>query len=112
MTDDKTFEVEITKIKGKLGLEIQEGTKGESNGIYVKSLGGAAANTGKIAIGDQILAIRAQQGRQGSKVYRLDDCTHEQAAEAMTKCGDNLSLLISRGSRVQGIHGNVVIKGF
>ena len=112
MTDDKTFEVAITKINGKIGLEIQEGTKGECNGIYIKSLGGAAANTGKIAIGDQILAIKAQRGSQGSKVFRLDDCTHEQAADAMRRCGDTLSLLISRSNRVQGIQGYTVIKGF
>ena len=110
MPDDKTFEVAISKINGKLGLEIQEGTKGECSGIYVKSIGGAAANTGKIAIGDQILAVKSERGSQGSKVFRLDDCTHEHAADAMRRCGDTLSLLISRTNRVQGIQGYNVNK--
>ena len=105
----ESFEVEIAKVNGKLGLEI---TEGERNGIYVKGISGAAADNGRLSIGDRILAIKLYSGKSEDEtlgVFRLDGCKHEQAADAMRRCGDTVSLTISRRARMQGIQGNIII---
>ena len=64
------------------------------NGIYVTKVmdGGAAAADGKIAVGDRLVAVKNLPGGD----FILDNCTHEEAVNALKKCKEKVMLVVSK----------------
>ena len=83
--------VQLQKKSGGLGLSIvaARGTNQPAAGIYVKSVvaGGAAHDDGRLAAGDQLLAVDASS---------LVGVTQERAAELMCRAGPLVSLTVAK----------------
>lgn len=89
------------------------------NGIYVTKVmdGGAAAADGRISVGDKLVAVKNLPGTLSSlfnqksfnsrkilqKVLKisggdfvLDNCTHEEAVNALKRCKDKVILVVTK----------------
>lgn len=65
------------------------------NGIYVTKVmeGGAANVDGRIDVGDRLVSVKNFPGGE----FVLDNCTHEEAVNALKKCKDKVVLLVAKG---------------
>ena len=57
--------------------------------------GGAAAADGRICVGDKLVAVKNIPGGIGD--FFLENCTHEEAVNALKKCKDKVTLLVAKG---------------
>ena len=57
--------------------------------------GGAAAADGRISVGDRLVAVKNIPGGVGD--FFLENCTHEEAVNALKKCKDKVTLLVAKG---------------
>ena len=57
--------------------------------------GGAAAADGRISVGDRLVAVKNIPGGVGD--FFLENCTHEEAVNALKKCKDKVNLLVAKG---------------
>ena len=56
--------------------------------------GGAAACDGRISVGDRLVAVKNLPGGGGD--FFLENCTHEEAVNALKRCKDKVSLLVAK----------------
>ena len=91
-------EVELTKGSKGLGFTIAGGIGNQhipgDNGIYVTKVmdGGAAFNDGRIAVGDRLACVK----NLPTGDFWLDNCTHEEAVQALKASKERVILLISK----------------
>ncbi|XP_076782453.1 LOW QUALITY PROTEIN: tyrosine-protein phosphatase non-receptor type 13 [Arvicanthis niloticus] len=87
-----TFEVELAKTDGSLGISVTGGvnTSVRHGGIYVKAIipKGAAESDGRIHKGDRVLAVNG---------VSLEGATHKQAVETLRNTGQVVHLLLEKG---------------
>ena len=55
--------------------------------------GGAAACDGRISVGDRLVAVK---NLPGAGDFILDNCTHEEAVNALKKCKEKVCLVVSK----------------
>ena len=58
--------------------------------------GGPAAKSGKIAVGDRLLAIKCIKNSDEINYILLENCSHETAVKAMKQCKNTAILLIEK----------------
>ena len=63
--------------------------------IFQVMEGGAAAADGRISVGDRLVAVKNIPGGVGD--FFLENCTHEEAVNALKKCKDKVTLLVAKG---------------
>ena len=91
--NEELLEVELFKGSKGLGFTIAGGIGNQhipgDNGIYVTKVmeGGAAACDGRISVGDKLVAVK---NLPGGLDFVLDNCTHEEAVNALKKCKENI----------------------
>ena len=96
--NEELIEVELFKGSKGLGFTIAGGIGNQhipgDNGIYVTKVmeGGAAACDGRIAVGDRLVAVKNLPCGD----FVLDNCTHEEAVNALKKCKEKVSLVVSK----------------
>merc|ERR1711893_254816 len=96
------IEVELIRGSKGYGITIAGGTLHQyhpgDNGIYVTRLteGGPAAKSGKIAVGDRLLAIKCIKNSDEINYILLENCSHETAVKAMKQCKNTAILLIEK----------------
>nr|1VJ6_A Chain A, protein-tyrosine-phosphatase (nonreceptor type 13) [Mus musculus] len=92
MKPGDTFEVELAKTDGSLGISVTGGvnTSVRHGGIYVKAIipKGAAESDGRIHKGDRVLAVNG---------VSLEGATHKQAVETLRNTGQVVHLLLEKG---------------
>ena len=54
--------------------------------------GGAAESDGRVDVGDKLVSVKNYPGGE----FVLDNCTHEEAVNALKKCKDKVVLLICK----------------
>ena len=92
------IEVELTKGSKGLGFTIAGGIGNQhipgDNGIYVTKVmdGGAAFNDGRIAVGDRLACVK----NLPTGDFWLENCTHEEAVQALKASKERVVLLISK----------------
>ena len=92
------IEVELTKGSKGLGFTIAGGIGNQhipgENGIYVTKVmeGGAAFNEGRIAVGDRLACVK----NLPTGDFWLDNCSHEEAVQALKASKERVILLISK----------------
>ena len=97
-TSGDFVEVELTKGSKGLGFTIAGGIGNQhipgENGIYVTKVmdGGAAFNDGRIAVGDRLACVKNLPNGD----FWLDNCTHEEAVQALKASKERVVLLISK----------------
>lgn len=95
--NEELLEVELSKGSKGLGFTIAGGIGNQhipgDNGIYVTKImeGGAAAADGRIDVGDRLVAVKNCPPGSG-KDFVLDNCTHEEAVNALKKCKEKVTL--------------------
>ncbi len=95
--DKRHVEGDIFKGNNGLGFTIAGGIGNEhipgDNGIYVTNVmdGGAAAADGRISVGDRLVAIK-NLCFGGDFVF--DNCTHEEAVNALKKCKEDVDFYL------------------
>ena len=96
--NEELLEVELFKGNKGLGFTIAGGIGNQhipgDNGIYVTKVmdGGAAAADGRISVGDRLVAVKNLPGGD----FVLDNCTHEEAVNALKKCREKVILVVSK----------------
>ena len=96
--NEELLEVELFKGNKGLGFTIAGGIGNQhipgDNGIYVTKVmdGGAAAADGRISVGDSLVAVKNLPGGD----FVLDNCTHEEAVNALKKCREKVILVVSK----------------
>ena len=96
--NEELIEVELIKGNKGLGFTIAGGIGNQhipgDNGIYVTKVmdGGAAAADGRISVGDRLVAVKNLPGGD----FVLDNCTHEEAVNALKKCKEKIVLVVSK----------------
>jgi len=96
---EELIEVELFKGSKGLGFTIAGGIGNQhipgDNGIYVTKVmdGGAAACDGRISVGDRLVAVK---NLPGAGDFILDNCTHEEAVNALKKCKEKVCLVVSK----------------
>ncbi|TRY61118.1 hypothetical protein TCAL_04208 [Tigriopus californicus] len=97
--NEELLEVELLKGSKGLGFTIAGGIGNQhipgDNGIYVTKVmdGGAAAAEGRIEVGDRLVCVKNFPGGE----FVLDNCTHEEAVNALKKCKDKVVMVVSKG---------------
>ena len=92
------IEVELTKGSKGLGFTIAGGIGNQhipgDNGIYVTKVmeGGAAFNDGRIAVGDRLACVK----NLSTGDFWLENCTHEEAVQALKASKERVILLINK----------------
>lgn len=100
--NNDTFSSSFSGSKG-LGFTIAGGIGNQhipgDNGIYVTKVmdGGAAAADGRISVGDRLVAVKNLPGGLGD--FFLDNCTHEEAVNALKKCKEKVTLLVAKAEQ-------------
>jgi disks large protein 1 len=95
---EELVEVELFKGNKGLGFTIAGGIGNQhipgDNGIYVTKVmdGGAAAADGRVNVGDRLVAVKNLPGGD----FVLDNCTHEEAVNALKKCREKVVLVVSK----------------
>jgi len=95
---EELIEVELFKGNKGLGFTIAGGIGNQhipgDNGIYVTKVmdGGAAAADGRVSVGDRLVAVKNLPGGD----FVLDNCTHEEAVNALKKCREKVVLVVSK----------------
>jgi len=98
--NEEIIEVELFKGSKGLGFTIAGGIGNQhipgDNGIYVTKVmeGGAAAADGRIAVGDRLVAVKCIPDT--GEDFFLDNCTHEEAVNALKRCKDKVVLLVAK----------------
>ena len=59
--------------------------------------GGAAAADGRISVGDRLVAVKNIPGGGGD--FYLENCTHEEAVNALKKCKEKVTLLVAKAEQ-------------
>ena len=96
--NEELLEVELFKGNKGLGFTIAGGIGNQhipgDNGIYVTKVmdGGAAAADGRVSVGDRLVAVKNLPGGD----FVLDNCTHEEAVNALKKCREKVVLVVSK----------------
>ena len=96
--NEELLEVELFKGNKGLGFTIAGGIGNQhipgDNGIYVTKVmdGGAAAADGRVSVGDRLVAVKNLPGGD----FVLDNCTHEEAVNALKKCREKVILVVSK----------------
>ena len=96
--NEELMEVELAKGSKGLGFTIAGGIGNQhipgDNGIYVTKImeGGAAAADRRIDVGDRLVSVKNYPGGE----FVLDNCTHEEAVNALKKCKDKVILVIAK----------------
>ena len=103
LANEEMLEVELLKGSKGLGFTIAGGIGNQhipgDNGIYVTKVmdGGAAAADGRIAVGDRLVAVKNIPGGAGD--FYLENCTHEEAVNALKKCKEKVVLLVAKAEQ-------------
>jgi len=97
-TVEDMVEVELLKGSKGLGFTIAGGIGNQhipgDNGIYVTKVmeGGAAAQAASISVGDRLVAVK----NLPTGDFYLENCTHEEAVQALKASKERVVLLISK----------------
>ena len=103
-------EVELSRGPNGLGFTVAGGIDQPTYGIYVTQVleGGAVAADGRISVGDRLIAVRNPQEGEGDLL--LENCTHEEAVNALKRHDDKITLLVAKEETLFSFHLNKIIK--